>query len=198
MKKSIIIVCVFLLSGIAVLALAGIDPNPFRPEINQLGATANILNSANDRVVKSISNPPSDEPSPALNGAVNRLNAINNQLISVDNMVESIAGEVMGIDPNPFHEDVVSALEGVKGAAQGIVDYIHDNPMSSEVPEQFILAVMNVQNSAQAIVDTAEYYIEELNEIPPGWDCPGIHDPAVCDNTGGACIWVDGYCTHSP
>ena len=72
-------------------ASAGIEPEPFQPEINQLGALENILVSANSRINMAIENPPDPfTPSPDVNGAVNRMEAINNQLVSVDDMVRSM------------------------------------------------------------------------------------------------------------
>lgn len=184
---SIAVVSVFLLSG---FALAGIDPQPFRSEINQLGAVANILNSALNRIEKVMGvDPEPFEPHPNLNGAVNRLEAIDNQLVSANDMVISIAEEVMGIDPNPFYEGVVTALEGVKDVAQSIVVSI-DLRLPQDDKTPFGTAVRDVRDSAQAIVDTAQFYIEELNGGIPPIDCAGIHDETTCINTGGACMWV--------
>ena len=199
-KKSMIsiaVASVLLLSG---LALAGIDPQPFRSEINQLGAVANILNSALNRIEKVMGvDPEPFEPHPNLNGALNRLEAIDNQLVSANDMVISIAEEVMGVDPVPFYEGVVTALEGVKDAAQSIVVSINLRlPVDDTTP--FGTAVRDVRTSAQKIVDTAQFYIDELSGEPPHIDCSGIKNPDICNNTGGACVWVDGdpgFCTDS-
>ena len=90
-------------------ARAGFEPSPFQPEINQLGAVANILHSADFRVAKSIAHPPDPcvppDPcnSPDLNGAVNRLEAMNNQVSSADDMVKAMIEEVMGFtDALPY------------------------------------------------------------------------------------------------
>ena len=112
--------------GLSSLALSGTEPSPFQPEINQLGAVTNILHSADFRFAKTLAHPPDPcvppDPcnNPDLNGALNRINAINNQVMSADDMVRSMIEEVMGFEPTPFREDLIPALEIVRGAAQGI------------------------------------------------------------------------------
>ena len=83
-------------------AKAGTEPSPFLPEINQLLAVANILNSADFRVGKSIAHPPDPcvppDPcnSPDLNGAINRLEAISEQVW--------FCGRTSGRDVDKFRE----------------------------------------------------------------------------------------------
>jgi hypothetical protein len=137
-KKSLIssvVVGVFLLSGIAVVALAGTEPSPFKPNINQLGAVENVLNSVKNRVEKVLSKPPDYGVSrPSLKGAAKRLEAIVEQLLSVDDKIFSIVEEVMGVDPSPLHprSEVVPALENVRDSAQSIVDSIDALPVFSD------------------------------------------------------------------
>ena len=52
----------------------------------------------------------------------------------------------------------------------------------------------------QEIVDTAQFYIDELSGGPPGFDCVSFEDPTLCNDTDGACIWVYDIneCTDSP
>ena len=202
MKKkfliSIVVVSVFLLSGIG---LAGVDPEPFTPYINQLDALVNILNSALDRVEKVMGVEP--EPfRPDLIGAVNRLEAIENQLILANDMVVSIAEEVMGIEPEPFSGDLGLAFEDVQTAAKNIVSFINNNP----VPDQLISAFGDVQLSAQAIVGTVNLYIEpcpcwrpsELNSVTSEnqlsyGSCPGANPyPFVIANVVGSTPEMEG------
>jgi hypothetical protein len=152
-KKSLIssvVVGVFLLSGIAVVALAGTEPSPFKPNINQLGAVENVLNSVKNRVEKVLSKPPDYGVSrPSLKGAAKRLEAIVEQLLSVDDKIFSIVEEVMGVDPSPLHprSEVVPALENVRDSAQSIVDSIDALPVA-KMPGESIWAVEDVRESA--------------------------------------------------
>ena len=165
--SSCLLSCVLFMAHFGV-ANAGTEPSPFQPEINQLGAAENILVSANKRIVKTMDHPPDPVvPSPNLNGALNRLGAINNQLVSVDDMVDSMIQEVMGVEPSPFLElpELVPALTGVKGAAKIIVDEI-DARLGFEpspfVPE-FAEALQGVQQSAETISTKAQSYIDQIS-----------------------------------
>ena len=106
----------------------------------------------------------------------------------------------MGVDPEPFYEGVVTALEGVRDAAQSIVVSI-DLRLPPDDTTPFGIAVRDVRDSAQEIVDTAQFYIDELNGGIPPFDCAGIYSADLCGDTAGACVWVDGdpgFCTDSP
>ena len=164
--SSCVLSCVLFLAHFGV-ANAGIEPSPWQPEINQLGAVENVLVSANDRIVKVMAKPPDDiTPSPDLNGALNRLDAINKQLVSVDDMVASMIAEVMGIEPSPFADlpDLVPALTGVNGAAQIIVDEIQaklgvePTPFVPELPSK----LRDVRDSAQIISTHTQEYINQI------------------------------------
>lgn len=167
------VIVVFLVSGIATVAWAGIGTSPFQPEINQLGAAQNSLESIANRTTKTIDNPPIEgQASPALNGALNRLEAINKQLNSVRGFISSTVEAVLGIEPSPFREDVIPALEGVQGAAQGIADMIDEYlslPIDPCIPVDFINALCGVLNSANMIVNETTEYIYELQGPGPGY-----------------------------
>lgn len=105
---SIAVVSVFLLSG---LALAGVDPNPFRSEINQLGAVANILNSALNRVEKVMG----VDPEPFYGGVVTALEGARDAAQSI---VVSIDSRLPLNDTTPFG----TAVRDVRDSAQEIVD----------------------------------------------------------------------------
>ena len=191
--------------GNSSVATAGTEPSPFTPWINQLGAAQNILVSAGSRIVKGMDNPPNPEvPSPDLTGALNRLEAINNQLVSVDDMVVSLVEEVMGVEPSPFVPltDIVPALAGVQNAAQAIVDEIEAR-MGTE-PSPFVPAYEDglriVQNSAQTISTHTQNYIDQINcDV----NCLEIESPAECESYV-CCVWIPsdvpelGYCDIDP
>ena len=78
-----------IVGGIMQMAIAGVEPSPFRPEINQLGAVVNSLNSIHDQINRVLGKPPPDDsiPGPDINGVVNRLAAMDNKLYLLDDMV---------------------------------------------------------------------------------------------------------------
>lgn len=204
---SIVISGLFLISVHVSGVLAGVEPSPFQPEINQLGAVANILSSADFRVVKTMSHPPDPcvppDPCKGLNGDVNRLEAINNQVSSADNMVASMINEVMGFEPMPFRvDDLIPPLVIVGETAQGIVDkidvYLSISP-DNQVPE-FTEALEQVSGSALQLISTVDYGIEQFSSGP--MECGDITDPEYCVGVE-ECAWVetvsqpDGFCTSS-
>lgn len=209
-KASVFVASLCLGAGVFLsnfgVANAGFEPSPFQPEINQLGAAENILVSANSRIVRSMDHPPDPCcPSPDLEGAVNRLGAINTQLMSVDAMVTSIVDEVMGVEPEPFSDlpDLAPALTGVQGAAQTIVEEIEAR-LGFE-PSPFRDALVEVRGSAQTISTHAENYIEQIT-------CPGgveicyaqeLQEQEECGKYA-CCTWFGndnlgaGWCAPNP
>jgi hypothetical protein len=187
------------------VATAGTEPSPFTPAINQFGAAENILVSASSRIVKTMDHPPDPfVPSPNLTGALNRLDAINKQLVSVDDMVASMIEEVMGLEPSPFHPltEIIPAVSGVKNAAQGIVDEIEAR-MGVE-PSPFVPAfeerLRGVQSSAQALSTHTQSYIDQINcDV----NCLESESPAECE-AFVCCVWIPsdnpelGYCDIDP
>ena len=176
------------------MARAGVEPSPFQPEINQLGAIANILQSADFRVAKSIAHPPDPcvptEPcnSPDLNGAVNRLEAINNQVSSADDMVKAMIEEVMGFEPTPFR-DLIAPLEVVRDAADSIAIRVDSAPLDTYALD-FAEALLGVAYTAFDVSATAQGGIDILM-------CSVHEIEAACVENG--CEWVSiagapGYC----
>ena len=187
------------------VATAGTEPSPFTPQINQLGAAENILVSAGSRIVKAMDHPPDPVvPSPNLEGALNRLGAINKQLVSVDDMVASIIEEVMGLEPSPFQPlaDLVPALSGVRNAAQAIVDEIEARMGLEPIPfvPAFEEGLRTVQSAAQTISTHTQTYIDQINcDV----NCLEIESPAECE-AFVCCVWIPsdnpelGYCDIDP
>jgi len=183
--------------------LAGVEPSPFQPEINQLGAVANILSSADIRVFKTMAHPPDPcvppdpcfppdpcyppDPCKDLNGVVNRLEAINNQIGSTQNMILSMINEVMGFEPMPF-QDLIPPLEVVRDVAEGIVDRIGGYDPTDPVAPEFLEALWNVAGSAALLVETVDDGIVQLLDEPM---CGGIEDAEICVVTTG-CFWDPG------
>jgi len=141
---------------------AGVEPSPFISEINQLEAVVNGLNSCLDRVQKIIANPPNALlPSPDMNGAINRLEAIAGQGNSLNDFVANTILSVMGVEPSPFKTDLIPALESVGNVSQAIVNVIvdfveHPPDPGYEIPESFGFALENVMFSAMYLRETVE------------------------------------------
>jgi len=189
---SIVVTSMFLLSVPVAGALAGVEPSPFQPEINQLGAVENVINSTYERIVKVMDMAPVlDEPSPNLNGAVNRLDAIDKQLMSADDIIFSVIAEVMGVEPTPFREDLIPALEAVRDAAQAIDNEINVflPPTGADgqiLPKLFVTALTHVQVSAQDISTHAQDYIDAISS--PDGDCASYDNEEVCE-ADLSCDW---------
>jgi hypothetical protein len=170
-----------------VAATAGIEPSPFKPEINKLYASENMLSVIENVVTITIANPPVDgAPSPNLNGALNKLATTDIRVGSVSGFITSIYEEVMGTEPSPFRIDLVPAFEAVKGAAQDIVDVIGRYVPPGEVPSQFIEALGSVKGSAQIIVDNAQQYIGEISDPTVG----GEADLVGTWSLNGTCLTI--------
>jgi hypothetical protein len=149
---------------------------------------ANILHSADFRVAKSIAHPPDPcvppEPcnSPDLNGAVNRLEAIENQVSSADDMVKAMIEEVMGFEPSPFRNDLIPAFKAVRVAAGNIDLQIGDFTPDPNLSTEYIEALERVGNTASDIVETAQEAIDDLS-------CAAYVTEADCVVNG--CQWYE-------
>jgi len=152
-KKSLItiaIISIFMLSGHAVAALAGTKPSKVQSEIKQLYAVEKSLNKINDRLLKILDNPPDDTmPSPNVNSAVGRLGAMYHHLQILSGFIKSSI-DVLG---NPRSDsEGMTALEGVKDAAQEISDNIGEYSPNATPPPGFIDALNDVKAEADKIV----------------------------------------------
>lgn len=188
---SSVVLVIALIIGYLGVATAGVEPSPFQPEINQLGAAENLLVATKNRVVKTMDAAPSPEDSQTkLTSSFNRLDAIDRKLVSVDDMVASIIEEVMGVEPSPFHPltDVVPAIAGVDSAAAAIVEEI-DARLGVE-PSPFLPAfedsLQSVKGSAQTISNHAEGYIQQIScDV----DCMAIETRTECE-AYVCCVWI--------
>ena len=148
---------------------AGVEPSPFQPEINQLGAVVNVLNSCLDRVQKVLDFPPNPIiPGPDLNGAVNRLEAIDRQVNSLNDFVADTIYSVMGVEPSPFMGEISPALTNIGNVSGAIVTFIIEHPPDPCLPtdpggvppdpcSELNIALMNLEDSATTLIDTVEW-----------------------------------------
>ena len=161
---------VFLLSTLfltifAITSYAGVEPSPFMPEINKLGAITNNLNSIHDRVIKVLACPPDDSLlCPDVNGAVGRLSAMENQLVRIDALTISVVEEVLATPPDDNRGDIVPALREVKNSSLAILETIivGSRPDDMQPPEEFIRALSNVRDKAQDLAVGAQEFIANI------------------------------------
>jgi len=180
----VVAVSVCLLFALCCMAWAGIEPVPWKPEVNRLNAIENGLRSIHQRVTRLLNIPPDAyTPSSDVNGAVGRLQAMENQLILQNGMLDSVMEEVLQIPPDPnAPEALLPALEGVRAASQGIADSINAYlavPPDPYAPA-FISALTNVQIAAQNIAGDSVEYIRVLGGCLNGTECGCVGRPTAC------------------
>ena len=164
MKKliigSVIVLAILLLSGIASPVSAGVEPSPFKDEINKLGSIVNNLDSINRRVEHKGVVPPNDQKPGTLIGTVNSLGAMENDLERIDGRLGGLI-DTLPHNPQDLPEDVLAALGEVKAGAQCIVDSINDilRDPSGDPDGLFEEALIGVRSSALAIIGTVDDYL---------------------------------------
>jgi hypothetical protein len=140
---AIIGITLLLLVGIAAPASAGLEPTPFRPEINKLNAVINELSQISGRLVD-IEEKMGVEPTPFI-PVVNELNAMSIQLNVVAIQVDAVLDVVPSGDP-----DVEEALALVAGEAQGVVS--NAEALDEVLPLECAEALDNVISGGESII----------------------------------------------
>lgn len=165
MKKliigSVIVLAILLMSGLAAPVSAGVEPSPFKVDINKLGSIVNHLDSIGHRVEHVGVVPPNDQKPGTLRGAVNRLDAMADDLGRLDGRLGGLIGEFPN-NPQDLPEDVIAALGEVKSEAQGIVDSINEylrDPGPGDPSKVFRLAIIGVLANAQQMVSRVNNYL---------------------------------------
>lgn len=193
-----------LLAGVAVLILAGtgvagVEPSPFKPEINKLNAIENGLHSVGERVNLVLASPPGQNvQSPAVQGVVGRLSAMGNQLSLLDGMINSVMDEVLQTSPDgSVPKDLIPALDGVKTASQTVADsvgvFLGSNP---SIPIVFSDALASVKGLSQTVADDAVRYLSGgacisgagCGCIGTSTSCQGMMAQSSCLSQVG-CTW---------
>ena len=77
-----------LLGAFSSIVYAGFDPSPFQPEINELNAVVNELNSIEDRLQNTLALPANDV------GLINQLETMTNELTLLTGRVETVQESV--------------------------------------------------------------------------------------------------------
>jgi hypothetical protein len=165
MKKliigSVIVLTILLLSGLATPVSAGVEPSPFRDEVNKLGSIVNQLDSIGQRVEHAGVVPPNDQKPGTLRGTLNRLDAMGGDLERMDSRLGGLIGEFPN-NPQDLPEDVIAALGEVKSEAQGIVDSINEylrDPTNGDPPKVLTIALVGVLANAQQMVGRVNNYL---------------------------------------
>jgi hypothetical protein len=175
--------------GSTQIATAGIEPSPFKPEINKLNALNNHLTAIQEIVNRVLACPPNGN----IQGTVRRLLAMDRQLYLLDASVEPLVEEVMGTQPDDQHDwnDVVPALTSVKDTAQGIVESI-EVPFLDCLPDdqRLVDALEQIRLTADMLVKNATQYIGNLSGEVTCTDFTGDVCPPSCvwNEPTGRCI----------
>ena len=170
--------------GSTQMANAGIEPSPFKPEINKLNAFNNHLTAIQEIVNRVLACPPNGN----IQGTVRRLSAMDRQLYLLDASVESLVEEVMGTQPDDQHDwnDVVPALTSVKDTAHEIVRSIDEPYLDCSPDDQRLVdALEQISLTADMLVENATQYIGDLSgEV----NC-GILTKENCRLSSPPCRW---------
>ena len=168
-------ISLLLLTSVATPALAGIEPQPWKPQINKLNAVANDLAQINGRlndvlmrfgVVPSARHaqmtgvptpvPAGVEPSP-FRGAVGKLNAMSHQLGVLYDRVNRVTA-VLGSPP--YDGRLLDALRNVRDEAQAIVTEIRLGIPPGGVSDPRVReALGNVNDGAQGIINLIDTFL---------------------------------------
>jgi len=174
-----------LLTSVATLVMAGVEPSPWQPQIKKLEAVTNHLMAIRSQL-NSGSIRMGVEPAP-WQPQVNHLNAIARQLGVLERRVDAVLGVVPADDPN-----VEQALSHVTNEALGVVS--DAQALDEILPPECDAALNNVISGAQSLIsliapttvtkvaDTSDF---EVFENGFNSDAPGLGDWGVGD-TGGS------------
>jgi hypothetical protein len=172
-------------AGSAQMATAGIEPSPFKPEINKLNAFNNHLTAIQEIVNRVLACPPNGK----IPGTVRRLSAMDRQLYLLDASVESLVEEVMSTQPDDQHDwnDVVPALTSVKDTAHEIVRSIDDWYLDCLPDNQRLVgALEQISLTADMLVENAIQYIGDLSgEV----NCEDLLTKENCHLSSPPCMW---------
>ena len=136
-------ISLLLLMGVATPALAGVEPSPFQPQINQLNAVANDLAAIRSQLDAAAIRA-GVKPSP-WQPQVNRLNAIATQLGVLYDRVDAALTGVPRSDPK-----VITARVNVGEGAVGIIYDVAG--LARVLPEECDDALSNVETGAKSII----------------------------------------------
>lgn len=170
---------------------AGVEPTPFLPEINQLGAVVNSLDSIHNRIEMVLALPPDDQtPGPDGTGVVNRLGAIDNKLALLNNIVYTIGAKVLAAPADEQKLAVAEAMVFVADAAEGIAGSIDNAILADDLYFDCMTALEMVRETALDLRDTALFWNLKIIEIPVD-DCAAYDNQTDCENNG--CTWSHDY-----
>ena len=175
----------------ATPALTGLEPSPFTPEINQLYAIDNQLQSIAKRVDDKLSLPPDDQTP----GTVNATWAMEEKLIKLNDLQVLIMQDVLdvlqdptlGMPPDDQLPPVIAALDTLIVSAAGITFAIDEYKADFGIPPDdqtpFIVALNAVFTATLNLSETSQLYSAILEE-----PCSLFLNPTDCNAIDG-CGW---------
>jgi hypothetical protein len=149
--------------SLLVLALAfpveaGLDPSPFRPEINKLRAVENVLLAHFHHLDAVLAIPPDPYlPVPAL---VNQLDAIAFHVAMQEVRVVTVVNPVLGVPPDPIlPPDLVPVMTDLQTAASGLLERARAGFAVPPDDIRPIDALAGVEANALSLLNTINGYL---------------------------------------
>ncbi len=143
-----------LVLGLTGLALAGVEPSPFRRLINKLDSVENVLDAVDDQLKEILVVPSEPVYPPAPCKLVNKLNAMADKLVIQNVRVADVIEALPDVPPDPCQE-FDDALRKVRDEAQSIVDQANN----FTPPDPCREALGAVRSAANDIVGTVNVVI---------------------------------------
>lgn len=178
------------------IAIAGTQPSPFQPQMDQLELVAIGLNLMNYRVGYIIEHPPNPcvppDPCLGLNWKVGVLGRMSNRIEAVEDFVGATIEEVLQYSPDESISDILPALRSVRTASLRITESIILGSVPDQVPlpAEFVRALSEVRTNAQLLALGSQEYIALIERYgEPALICAADSD---CPE-GQPCIF--GFCS---
>lgn len=147
------------------IAIAGTEPSPFQPQIDQLELVAIGLKLMDYRVGYIIEHPPDPcvPPNPCfeLKWKVGVLGRMSNRIAAAENFVGATIEEVLEYSPDDSISDILPALRSVRTASLKIMESIilGSLPDQEPLPAEFVRALSEVRTNAQLLALGSQEYI---------------------------------------
>ena len=145
-----------LVLGLAGLALAGVDPEPFHRLTNKLHSVENVLDAVNNKLTKILVVPPEPVHPPDPCKLVNKLNAMAGRLVRQNGRVEDVIKALPDVPPDPC----LDALGKVGNKASNIAERAYPPDPCTPVRQ----ALLDVRDAADAIVNIVDEYLRTIGD----------------------------------
>jgi hypothetical protein len=151
-----LILGILLLSTLAIPALAGVEPSPFRLDLKKLGNVENKLESYQTKLVRMTNNLPGEDET-VKSGDIGKFWHLARDINRQKDKTEKI---IMGLLPeqDPLPTEIQAALSSIKADANELNSIISPY-LELSLPEDIIIAMTQVSNSALAMVSMIDGYL---------------------------------------